>query len=268
VTHLPAETPVAEPTTIAEVGASLDCSIVPWDTRIFGFAVAAIERFELNPAADPAKLLDRLESWCRDRSVRLVTCRLDHLRLRESMALEQRGFRFIEMVYRPTLASLDALAEPRHVIHVRPATDADLPAIERIAAEAFTTGRFLLDWRLPPELSRRRYAWWVRHTADSPEQTVVKAEADGNLIGFFIVEAKPDQSVYWHLTALAPDAQGRGLGSSVWQTMLRRHRAEGATGVRTTISGHNPAVINLYARLGFRFESPEMTFHLLRDVQG
>ena len=51
--------------------------------------------------------------------------------------------------------------------------------------------------------------------------------------------------MYWHLTAVAPDAQGRGVGRSLWRTMLLRHRAEGVGVVETTISGHNPAVMNL-----------------------
>jgi RimJ/RimL family protein N-acetyltransferase len=71
--------------------------------------------------------------------------------------------------------------------------------------------------------------------------------------------------VYWHLTAMAPHWQGRRMGLSVWQTMLIRHRTDGATSVETTISGHNLPAINLYARLGFSFGSAQMTFHWLRD---
>jgi ribosomal protein S18 acetylase RimI-like enzyme len=71
--------------------------------------------------------------------------------------------------------------------------------------------------------------------------------------------------VYWHLTAVAPEWQGQGIGMSLWQTMLRRHAAEGATSVRTTISGHNAPAMNLYSRLGFSFSAPQMTFHWLRE---
>ena len=121
-----------------------------------------------------------------------------------------------------------------------------------------------LDWRLDPELSHRRYANWVRTSFADARHIVLKAEVGGDLVGFFIVERRSDGSVYWHLTAISPRWQGRGLGMSVWQTMLLRHRAEGATTVETTISGHNLAAINLYARLGFSFASGQMTFHRLR----
>jgi RimJ/RimL family protein N-acetyltransferase len=180
------------------------------------------------------------------------------------MFLEGAGFRFVEMVYEPWLDALDGIAEPRHTIDVAEASNADVEAIAAIAHDAFLTGRYLLDWRLPAELSKRRYADWVRSSFASNEQQVLKAESDGTLVGFFIVERRPDDTVYWHLTAIAPGHQGQGLGQSVWRAMLRRHRAEAATGVRTTISGHNVAVMNLYARLGFSFSAPQMTFHRLR----
>jgi RimJ/RimL family protein N-acetyltransferase len=180
------------------------------------------------------------------------------------MALEGHGFRFVEMVFRPRRDTFDGIAEPDHDIEIAPAGAGDLAAIEEIAHAAFTTGRFLLDWRLPPGLSMRRYATWVRNSFGSPSQVVLKAESDGDLVGFFIVEQRPQAGVYWHLTAIAPRWQGQGMGLSVWQAMLLRHRAEGARSVETTISGHNPAAINLYARLGFAFGSAQMTFHLLR----
>ena len=252
-------------TLIERPGAMLECALVPWDSEIFGFPVAQISRVELDQGAQHAEILDAFEAWCDGRDVRLVSCRLDHIQLRESMALEDRGFRFVEMVYGPRFDAFEAIAAPQYVLQVAEATQADMAVIEEVAHASFTTGRFLLDWRLPPELSKRRYSTWVRTSFESPRQTVLKAEADGELVGFFVVERRPDQSVYWHLTAIAPKWQGKGMGMSLWRTMLLRHRAEGSSFVETTISGHNLPIINLYARLGFSFASAQMTFHWLRD---
>ena len=252
-------------TRFERAGAVLECSLVPWDSEIFGFPVAQITRVALEEDAQPAEALREFQAWCDEHAVRLVSCRLDHLQLRESMALEDAGFRFVEMVYRLRLDSFERIDPPRDVVLVTPASPSDLSPIEEIAYAAFTTGRFLLDRRLPPDLSNRRYATWVRNSLDAPRHTILKAQVAGDLVGFFIVEDRPDGSVYWHLTAIAPGWQGRGIGSSLWRTMLLRHRTEGATSVETTISGHNLAILNLYERLGFSFSSAQMTFHWLRE---
>ena len=254
------------PETLIEHGeAVIECSLVPWDSEVFGFPVAQIGRIDLAGGSGTQDVLQRFDAWCAERDVRLVSCRLDHAQLRESMALEDIGFRFVEMVHVPRLTDLGSIPEPQHSIDVAEAAPGDLDAIEAIAYAAFTTGRFLLDWRLPAELSKRRYANWVRTSLEAPQQSVLKAEVDGDLVGFFIVEHRSDRSVYWHLTAVAPEWQGKGIGMSLWRTMLIRHRGEGATSVETTISGHNAPAINLYARLGFTFGSAQTTFHWLRD---
>jgi ribosomal protein S18 acetylase RimI-like enzyme len=250
--------------TIAADGARIEALVVPWDTEIFGFPVAQVSRIEIPDDGASDELLRQFDDWCAERDVRLVSCRLDHTRLRESMTLESLGFRFIEMVYEPYLDTLERVGEPRQELDIAEAGPVDLEAIESLAYAAFTTGRYLLDWRLPPEHSKRRYARWVRTSFEGRDQQVLKAELGGALVGFFIVERRPDHGIYWHLTAVAPDRQGQGIGLSLWQTMLRRHATEGATSVRTTISGHNTPAMNLYARLGFSFSAPQMTFHWLR----
>ena len=252
-----------ESTTIEAHGAVLECALVPWDSAIFGFPVAQVRRLDLAGRAAPGPLFASFEAWCTERGVRLAACRLDHAALPESMALEEHGFRFIELVYEPRFDAFDDLAAPRRTIAVAEAGETDLESIEAIAFAAFDTGRFLLDRRLPPELSRRRYATWVRNSFGSTDQVVLKAEIEGDIVGFFIVERRADDSVYWHLTAIAPGWQGKGVGSALWTTMLQRHRSEGAASVRTTISGHNLPALNLYARLGFTFDAAQMTFHRL-----
>jgi RimJ/RimL family protein N-acetyltransferase len=141
----------------------------------------------------------------------------------------------------------------------------DLPAIEAVAGAAFATGRFKLDFRIDPAASDRRYRIWVRNSFADSRQQVLKATVAGDLVGFFIVEERPDRSAYWHLTAIAPAHQGKGIGRRLWAAMVRRHFESGASRIETTISAHNPPVMNIYAALGFRFGAPRMTLHWVRD---
>lgn len=241
-------------------GLALDYFLVPWDTDIFGFPVGQIERIAVTGPGASADFA-AFEAWRAQEGIRLVSCRLPHDRLVESMFLEQHGFRFVEMVYSPRLEHLETVKATPEGPRIEPATEADRPGIEGVAGSAFSTGRFLLDHRIDATLSAERYRVWVRNSFENPRHSVLKATIGDALVGFFIVEDKDDGTAYWHLTAIAPGWQGRGIGTALWKGMVARHHATGRTAVETTISAHNTPVINLYARLGFRFQPPEMTFH-------
>src|SRR4051812_19638001 len=179
---------------------------VPWDSEAFGFCVAQIAKLELG-TGDPAADFAQFEQWCRQEAVRLVSCRLPQDRLRESAWLESRGFRFIEMVYRPRLALLQAELPTQAELVIAPIEACDLAVVESIAAEAFSTGRFLLDPALDRSLSGLRYRRWVRTSFSNPDHQVLKAEIDGAIVAFFVVEERSDGIAYWHLTAIAPAFQ-------------------------------------------------------------
>ena len=241
--------------------------IVPWDTEVFGFPVAQIDHIEVGDATDAAISYADFEQWRDSLNVRMVTCRLDHFALRESMFLEARGFRFVELVYHPTL-QLQRADFPQSSLVIEPALSGDLPEIESIAGTAFSTGRYLLDSRLDPAHSHLRYKNWVRTSAAGGKHDVLKGTLNGEIVGFFITEKRADNSVYWHLTAMAQQRQGQGLGKQLWQAFIMRAKREGAARIETTISAHNLPVMNLYARLGFRFNAAEMTLHWLQEDAG
>ena len=233
---------------------------VPWDSEAFGFCVAQIARLELG-TGDPGADFAQFEQWCRQAAARLVSCRLPNDRLRESAWLESRGFRFIEMVLRPRIELLQAGLPAEAALEIAPITAGDLAAVEDIAEVAFSTSRFVLDPALERGLSGQRYRRWVRTSFANPAHQVLKAEIDGAIVGFFVVEERSDGTAYWHLTAIAPAFQNRGIGKALWRAVLRRHHQAGMRAVETTVSAHNTAVLNLYAQLGFRLQPGGMTLH-------
>ena len=204
---------------------SLSYFQVPWDTEIFGFPVAQISEISahdpVRASADLAPFLD----WLRD--MRLASCRLPHDRLRESMLLEDAGFRFVEMVLHPHLTDLQAQTFADQGLSVELAEAADLPSIEAIAVSAFGYERFHIDPRLDPALADRRYRVWVQNSYGHPNQRLLKISEGEQIVAFFVTETRPDGDCYWHLTAVAPSFQGRGYGKRVWLTMLRRHQLDG-----------------------------------------
>ena len=246
-------------------GVTLEVHVVPWDTAIFGFPVADLAVIETDPRSDLAPAMLCLRDWLVDRGIHVAYCRLDSLRLRESMALEDIGFRFVEMVYGPSLQPLPTSVQRDERLRIEPVTVNDLGDVERIAETAFHTGRYVLDRRLDPLDGHRRYRVWVENSARDPRHQILKGSLGDEIVGFFVVEVREDGGAYWHLTAIAPGFQGKGLGRGLWRSMIARHRDAGLERIETTVSGHNVPAINLYASLGFRIEKPRVTLHWVRE---
>jgi RimJ/RimL family protein N-acetyltransferase len=248
----------------ATAGLQLEWSEAPWDTAIYGDPVLQITRLEVTGSIDVGDLapFERARDAARSS---FVSCRLAHHQLRESMLLEAAGFRFIEMLYLPELELLQGASASTDVgIEVRRATAADLPRVLEIAGSAFRNERFHVDPRLPTELADRRYRHWAASSLAHPSQRLFVVCEGSTAVAFFVTEDMADGTCYWHLNAVAPELQGRGYGRKAWSAMIDHAAANGARRVRSSIAARNHRVLNLYARLGFRFPAPLMTFHWVR----
>ncbi len=239
-------------------------SEAPWDSRVCGFPVLQITDFQvIRPDAAAEMLVFERE---RDRmGAGLVSCRLSHECLRESMFLEERGFRFIEMLYQPELdlsGYCSGGTDPE--LEISLARDEELGTLCEIARTAFQNERFKMDPRLDPKISDQRYQNWVASSMCHPTQKLYAIRAEGRPVAFFVTEILEDGTCYWHLNAVAPDAQGHGYGRRAWQGMLQQAVDAGARCVCTCIVARNHRVLNLYAKLDFRFPPPLMTFHWVR----
>ncbi len=244
----------------------LEWAEAPWDTAIYGDPVLQITRLEVrgeNASQDFAAF-----ELARDAAGSgLTSCRLPHDKLRESMLLEALGFRFVEMLYLPELGQLATRPEfVNSTLEVSRATESDLSRVAQIAGTAFRNERFHVDPRLPSKLGDQRYQHWALSSLSHPTQRLFVIRDGRFLIGFFVTENLPDGTCYWHLNAVATEFQGKGYGRRAWSAMIHHAQSNGAQRVRTSITARNNRVLNLYARLGFRFSAPLMTFHWVRSV--
>jgi RimJ/RimL family protein N-acetyltransferase len=251
---------MSAPETIDTSNLRLTWSEAPWDSAIFGCPVLQIGQMEVR-GADADKDFTAFETARDGIGACLVSCRLPHDHLRESMLLEGHGFRFIEMVYHPELDDLASREYPDAGLSVSRATSQDLPETLAIADHVFSNERFHMDPRLGPHLGDQRYCNWVRSSIEHPSQRLFLLRDGGRPVAFFVTESRDDGTCYWHLNAVAREAQGQGYGRRAWYAMLRQAREQGAKRVQTCIVARNYRVLNLYARLGFFFPAPLMTFH-------
>lgn len=247
--------------TIKTSALTLQWCEAPWDTAVFGTPVIQITQIEVRGNVTQSDLKPFIEARERSRCA-LVSCRLADDHLRESMLLEDIGFKFIEMLFQPELSNL-----PAHnfceidALDVRRAQKADMADIIRIAGCAFGNERFHMDPRLPMGIGDLRYQQWVRNSANHPRQRLYALRDENKLVAFFVTEDLPDRTCYWHLNAVAPTEQGKGYGERAWHAMLQLAQKAGAERVKTSIAARNNRVLNLYARLGFSFNKPLMTLH-------
>lgn len=241
-------------------------SEAPWDQVVCGFPVLQITTMEIRGPA-PDKDFRTFEQARDSIGAGLVSCRLSHQRLAESMLLEDHGFRFVEMVYRPELEfSHQSTGTHDEGLTVSKACDSDMPALLEIAGSAFRHERFRMDPRLDPAASDLRYQNWVSSSLRHASQQLHVVRDAARIVAFFVTEMLDEGVCYWHLNALAPDAQGQGYGRRVWMCMLDQARRAGARRVRSSIVARNVRVLGLYARLGFLFAPPTMTFHWVSPV--
>lgn len=243
---------------------SISASEAFWDSRLFGYPVVSIEEFQIKRPDWDVTAFAGFESWLDNHRVGLVSARLGHEKLHESMFLEQHGFNFVEMVLHPHWNQIQTTHYPGNSLSILPATLEDLPEIQSIAQSTFGFERFHVDPRLSSDLGDQRYGNWVVSALNHPAQKLLKITDQGRLVAFFVIEERHGQSVYWHLTAVSKKFQRMGYGHRAWTAMLKYHQEAGLESVATTIAARNTPVLNLYSQLQFKFSSPHMTFHLHR----
>lgn len=252
---------------IVGVSLRMTASLVPWDSAVFGRPVAAIDSIEIGDPQIAEREYAAFERWLDEENIHLVSCRLAHAKLRESMLLEAFGFRFVEMVVHPSiddLARVNFNAHSDEGVTVSSAEASDVPILSEIAERAFRHERYYVDPRIDQRISGMRYRRWVENVTASSRQSLLKCMFGDCVASLFIVEEIVPGTMYWHLVAVAPALQGQGVGRRALRSLLRRHAGDGMRCVTTTVSARNIAMQNLCVGLGFRFHEPEMTFHLVR----
>jgi hypothetical protein len=241
---------------------SLKYYLTPWDEPFVGGRVAAISSIEIRDPSTASKEFAKFRAWARRMKVLLTSCRLAQGQLVESAFLESKGFRFIELNYRPEFRKLSSRTIPgTEDLLIRQAERADQITISAIAGQIFEAGRFHQDPLIGAAIGNARYRAWASTAFENPKQTVFKCLHREQVVAFFVVESPEADRRFWSLVGLAPGLAGAGLGRRVWQAMLRWHQQEDVETVYTSISSHNTAVHNLYVSLDFRFPPPYMTLH-------
>jgi L-amino acid N-acyltransferase len=138
-------------------------------------------------------------------------------------------------------------------IHVRAASEADVPAIREIYNYEILNGTATFDTE--PKTLEDRLAWF-RETQRHPH-IVLAAEVDGETVGWGCLQAfrpRPayrftaEDSVYVH-----QDWRGKRIGTATLRRLVDLARANGFRSVVAVIAEGHPDSEALHARYGFEY---------------
>lgn len=233
--------------------------LTPWDRRAFGFQTAEITSLRADHSDDGNRLLHAVEEWCSTHSVRYLFGRIDAGdRVCRSLLLA-RGYQFVETsleVSRSGFSSLPAV--PKGMApQLRPATSADIAALRMIAARDFLHGRFLEDPAIDLVCAAQRTANWTEDLVH--EGLAYAAETRGEIIGFH-AERVHAESASAELLLTGAASKYAVLALPLWVMALQSLAERDIQRCTTLISAANTGVLNLYARLGFQFNSTLLGF--------
>ncbi|MFZ0961349.1 MAG: GNAT family N-acetyltransferase [Terriglobia bacterium] len=245
-------------------------AVVPWDSTIFGFPVASFRPGPGDFAPDQVDIFrSRFAAWMQAKNISLCSSTLTPTQSFWRQVLPQVGFEFVDLSLQAALSLFSAKLPPAR-FQLRLALPEDHAAIEAIAAESFSHGRYHADPHFPKHLANRRYSQWVRNTLSNPSEIdrMYVLEEGGRVAGFYHVTIEHDVSDL-RLAAVAPELKGTGLGVELYAGTLHELRRQNVRRVVTSISALNYNVVNLFSMLGFRFSSPEIIYHrhAFRQVQ-
>ena len=119
-------------------------------------------------------------------------------------------------------------------MRVRVATPEDVPAVTALEAAVFGPDAWSAT-SVREELTGPRRRAWVA----------------GDPVAGYAVSAHTGEVVDLQRVAVAPDARGRGVASSLVSTLLDTARRDGASRVLLEVADDNEAALALYARHGF-----------------
>jgi L-amino acid N-acyltransferase YncA len=133
---------------------------------------------------------------------------------------------------------------------IRPATPADLPAINAIYNHYVLHST--CTYQTEPSTEAERLEWFQHHGEKHP---VIVAEEDGQVIGWGSLSRFHPRAAYGHSVEdsvyLHHEWLGRGLGSVILEELLRLAKALGHHTVLGGIDADQKGSVALHAKFGF-----------------
>ena len=229
------------------------CTFLPWDSEFFGVRIARLTPSRLTPDSVSGAF-----EWCRANRIDCLyfLADSDH---RETVQLAQSSaFQFVDI--RATLVHHGAPQAHLRDPAIRPFQPADLAPLQSIARASHHDSRFFFDGRFPEHRCEDLFETWITRSCQGWAQAVFVAECEGAAAGYCTCHVESGSGSIG-LVALAPHAQGHGLGRRLIRAALSWFSSQAIATVKVVTQGRNARGQRLYQECGFVTESVMLWFH-------
>ncbi len=134
------------------------------------------------------------------------------------------------------------------VFNIRPMTQADWPAVQRIFQEGIDTGHATFESTAPD--------WESFNTSRLPAHRLVAETAEHGVLGWAAVSAVSSRPVYAgvveHSVYVAAEARGFGLGKALLQSLIDSTEHGGVWTIQSSVFPENQSSLRIHESAGFR----------------
>lgn len=237
------------------MAAQPEVRLLEWDSEFFGVRIASLAPGPLTETG-----LSRVVEWCRSTRVDCLYALSDSNDAAGVRNLEDAGARVVDvrMTFERELRDVPpVLGAP-----ARASNEGDIAALRELAAISHTSSRFWADEHFSRSRCAELYATWIEKSCRGWADRVLVADADGKPAGYLSCHLRADRRGEIGLVAVAPFAQGRGLGGTLLDSALAWFAAQGCEHVTVVTQGRNAGAQRLYQSRGFLTASVQVWHHL------
>jgi dTDP-4-amino-4,6-dideoxy-D-galactose acyltransferase len=245
-----------------------------WDTAFFGSTMGVLELAPSPDAPDDLSRANLLEfdiraelAQAQAQGYRHLIARVPSADLPTAWAVEQAGFRLVDIGLDSTFAFATARLPAAPAVPIRSARLEDLPALRGLAADAFRLSRFSADPFFSDEQVRAFHREWVKNLYGGLAQAVLVCELGGSMAGFVTCAMTGDEGRI-PLIATHHGYRRRGVGRGLVSAALRWFAEAGARVAHVKTQSVNYPALALYHRAGFAISTSELTFSVTLSPGG
>jgi len=238
------------------------CEILDWDSTFFGYRIARYRGTRCLDVDMPS-----IVAACAAQEIDCVYALVDGSDTESISNLLRHRAYFADT--RVTFGTAGDGAAPSPSVastagSVRHATDADIPALVRIASSSHVDSRFYADRHFDRARCSRLYEIWIEKSCGGYADAVFVVDAEPGQPAGYVTCHRGDRSNTGRigLFAVSGERQGRGFGGALLGAARGWFAAEGITDVTVATQLRNLRALRLYGRSALLIRSVEYWFHL------